>query len=163
MPRQSIYIGIDPGFSQGGISVIKGGGVSTLSFSKSTERDILDFLSGFPSSQYVCKVVIEKVASMPGQGVASTFKFGQGYGFLRGLLTALKLPYIEVMPKVWQAKFIPVTKKLEKAERKRMLKGVAQRLFPAPVITLENADSILLAYYAKHHYMAKPTKESNYG
>jgi crossover junction endodeoxyribonuclease RuvC len=35
--------------------------------------------------------VVERVASMPKQGVASTFKFGQSYGAVRGVLAALQI------------------------------------------------------------------------
>ena len=36
--------------------------------------------------------VIEKVGAMPKQGVASTFKFGKGYGGLLGVCAALQVP-----------------------------------------------------------------------
>jgi hypothetical protein len=35
--------------------------------------------------------VVERVASMPKQGVASTFKFGASYGAVLGVLAALKI------------------------------------------------------------------------
>jgi len=36
--------------------------------------------------------IVEKVHSMPGQGVSSTFKFGKGYGLVLGILGALAVP-----------------------------------------------------------------------
>lgn len=47
-------------------------------------------------------VVIEKVHSMPKQGVASSFKFGDGFGSLKGLCVGLALPFILVTPQKWK-------------------------------------------------------------
>jgi crossover junction endodeoxyribonuclease RuvC len=46
--------------------------------------------------------VIEKVGSMPGQGVSSTFTFGTGYGQLQGLLAGMGIPYELVTPQDWK-------------------------------------------------------------
>jgi crossover junction endodeoxyribonuclease RuvC len=46
--------------------------------------------------------VIEKVGSMPGQGVSSTFTFGTGYGQLQGLLAGMGIPYELVTPQAWK-------------------------------------------------------------
>ena len=46
--------------------------------------------------------VIEKVGSMPGQGVASTFTFGCGYGQLQGLLAGMGIPFELVTPQAWK-------------------------------------------------------------
>ncbi len=45
---------------------------------------------------------IEKVASMPKQGVASTFKFGKVYGTLLGIAYEAKMEVHEVVPRVWK-------------------------------------------------------------
>jgi len=49
--------------------------------------------------------VVERVASMPKQGVASTFKFGQSYGAVRGVLAALQIRTHLVAPAVWKKHF----------------------------------------------------------
>jgi crossover junction endodeoxyribonuclease RuvC len=46
--------------------------------------------------------VIEKVGGMPGQGVASTFTFGTGYGQIQGLLAGLGIPFELVTPQAWK-------------------------------------------------------------
>jgi crossover junction endodeoxyribonuclease RuvC len=46
--------------------------------------------------------VIEKVGSMPGQGVTSTFTFGCGYGQLQGLLAGMGVPFELVTPQAWK-------------------------------------------------------------
>ena len=38
------------------------------------------------------KVVIEQVSAMPGQGVTSMFNFGQSFGILKGICSAMQLP-----------------------------------------------------------------------
>lgn len=49
----------------------------------------------------VSVVVVEAVHSMPGQGVASTFKFGTGFGMILGVLAAFELPMLRVSPTKW--------------------------------------------------------------
>lgn len=46
--------------------------------------------------------VIERVSSMPGQGVASTFKFGSNYGGLLAAVQGLAIPHRLVVPRVWK-------------------------------------------------------------
>lgn len=152
MPLPTIYIGVDPGKASGGIAILEQypSKITVLPFSKLTEKDIFDRFKELTQGRRVL-AVLEKVASRPGQGVASTFRFGEGYGFLRGLLTALYIPYLEVQPRKWQSHFISGGKASDKAAHKRKLKTVAQRLFPEANITLETADAYLLAYYTKFH------------
>ena len=38
------------------------------------------------------KVVIEQVSAMPGQGVTSMFNFGQSFGILKWICSAMQLP-----------------------------------------------------------------------
>jgi len=40
------------------------------------------------------KVVIEQVSAMPGQGVTSMFNFGQSFGILKGICSAMQLPNV---------------------------------------------------------------------
>lgn len=48
------------------------------------------------------RAVIERVSSMPKQGVASTFKFGVAYGMARAAVIALEIPYALVTPTKWK-------------------------------------------------------------
>lgn len=71
-----------------------------------------------------CAAFVEKVHSMPKQGVASSFKFGAAYGTVLGTLAALEIPVHLVSPQLWKKHFrIPADK--EKA------RGLALQLFPA--------------------------------
>ena len=51
------------------------------------------------------KVVIEHVSAMPGQGVTSMFNFGQSYGILKGICSAMQLPMYFVRPAKWKKHF----------------------------------------------------------
>jgi crossover junction endodeoxyribonuclease RuvC len=51
------------------------------------------------------KVIIEQVAAMPGQGVTSMFNFGQSFGVLKGICSALQLPMYFVRPAKWKKYF----------------------------------------------------------
>jgi hypothetical protein len=68
--------------------------------------------------------VVERVASMPKQGVASTFKFGASYGAVRGVLTALQIRTHLVAPALWKKHF-----KLDSDKEKA--RALALRLFAA--------------------------------
>ena len=51
------------------------------------------------------KVVIEQVSAMPGQGVTSMFNFGQSFGILKGICSAMQLPVYFVRPAKWKKYF----------------------------------------------------------
>jgi crossover junction endodeoxyribonuclease RuvC len=68
--------------------------------------------------------VVERVASMPKQGVASTFKFGASYGAVRGVLAALQIRTHLVAPAVWKKHF-----RLDSDKEKS--RALALRLFAA--------------------------------
>ena len=51
------------------------------------------------------RVVIEQVSAMPGQGVTSMFNFGQSFGILKGICSAMQLPIFFVRPVKWKKYF----------------------------------------------------------
>ena len=51
------------------------------------------------------KVVIENVSAMPGQGVTSMFNFGQSFGVLKGICSAMQLSMHFVRPVKWKKYF----------------------------------------------------------
>ena len=51
------------------------------------------------------RVVIEQVSAMPGQGVTSMFNFGQSFGVLKGVCSAMQLPMYFVRPAKWKKYF----------------------------------------------------------
>lgn len=162
-----VYIGIDPG-QDGGLALLGGSkprcGVGgrylppcrvELTSMPPTERDIWDwiFAKSDPPEGTIF-AMIEKVHSMPKQGIASTFKFGVGYGGLRMALTAVRIPFEEVSPQAWQkALGIPRRKKTEtNTTWKNRLKAKAQQLFPKTEVILKTADALLIAEYCRRKH-----------
>jgi hypothetical protein len=91
--------------------------------------------------------VIERVAAMPKQGVSSTFKFGQSYGAIRGVLAALRIQTHVVSPAVWKRYF-----RLDSDKEKS--RSLALRTFPktpqhfARKRDHNRAEAAMLAVYA---------------
>lgn len=108
-------IGIDPGLT-GALACIIDGQLLTVedmpTFSeqrgKRTIRTVnaaavADILRDFAlANMETPTVIIERVHAMPGQGVASSFNFGDGYGVLRGVVAALSYPVQMVEPRAWK-------------------------------------------------------------
>lgn len=117
-----------------------------------TDVDLWEWLEPksvhYPSTCRPDLCILEKVHAMPGQGVTSTFKFGQSYGALRMAVIAAGLPLEEVTPRKWQPAIGVSSKKCEtKTAHKNRLKARAQELFPGLTITHATADALLLAVY----------------
>jgi crossover junction endodeoxyribonuclease RuvC len=139
----SVYtvVGIDPGWS-GGVAVISSGRAEAEGFCRMTERDILDTLKEYLMFADVC--FVERVHSMPRQGVASSFKFGHIYGFLRACVMSSDIPIYDVTPQKWQK-----TLGCLSGGDKNVTKSKAQQLYPNLKITHAIADAILIAEYGK--------------
>lgn len=139
-----ISVGIDPGQS-GSISVLYPCGAPTyFIFKDATEMDTSNFFRGLEERPEKVFAMLERVNAFPGQGVSSTWKFGQHYGFLRGMLTAHRIPFELVTPRKWQAEMGCLT-----GGDKNISKAAAQRLYPKERITHANADSLLIATYCQ--------------
>jgi hypothetical protein len=142
-----IYIGIDPGVG-GGIAAIGDGeqyvGPPRLKLKDATEHDIAAWLAYINVD--VPFAVIEAVSSSPQMGVVSAFTFGRSYGFLRGLLVGMAIPFAEVRPQKWQKAMGCMSK-----GDKNVTKAAAQRLYPGEKITHANADALLLATYCRRY------------
>jgi len=139
------FIGLDPG-KKGGAAVLsaKGRVEGYLSFFTSTEHEIGMFLR--PWKEKGAIAMLEKVHSMPKQGVRSMFTFGQGYGFLRGVMVGIDLKFYEVRSQVWMKKLNCFT-----GGQKHITREKAQQLFPEMKkdITDSIADALLIAEYGR--------------
>lgn len=149
--KRIYFIGMDPG-TKGAISIVAEDGrlLRSIRFSRHSEHETVDELRPFVQSGQAF-AVLERVGAMPKQGVSSTFKFGRSAGFLLGVLVSLRIPFDLVGPRIWQLPFITTKKNEPKTAHKNRLKARAHELFPGHVKTIvhENADSILLAEYAR--------------
>jgi crossover junction endodeoxyribonuclease RuvC len=82
-------------------------------------------------------VFIEKVHTMPKQGIASAGKFMLGFGVVLGCIAALRLPSTELTPQAWM-------KQIGMRKGKDGARARATALFPAwgPDFSPSNADGL---------------------
>lgn len=156
----TVFIGIDPGLD-GAVACICDDGYASVEDTptmnvgrgKVTKRvydsqGMVARLIAIPWDS--AHVVIEDVHSMPGQGVASTFTFGVGFGTWLGILAALKLPYDRVPPQRWKRAMLDGMGQGKDASRVRAL-----QLFPWMASDLARkkddgrAEALLMAEYAR--------------
>jgi crossover junction endodeoxyribonuclease RuvC len=97
-----IVLGVDPGLS-GALALLDNRVlVAVCDMPVMDSRVDSVTLSDVIKSWNPDEAVVEKVASMPGQGVASTFKFGMSYGAVLGVLGALQIPVRHIRPTQWK-------------------------------------------------------------
>ena len=65
-------------------------------------------------------VVVERVSAMPGQGVTSMFNFGQSYGVIKGICSAMQLPIYFISPSKWK-KYFNLIKTSKDASRAKVI------------------------------------------
>ena len=117
-----VYIGIDPG-AKGCMCLIGNGKLVFKDFDLKEDSSILKAFLDTDDTELM--VAIEKVHAMPGQGVSSSFSFGQRLGELEGMLTALQIPYELVAPKK-KKKACGIPAKSDK----KGIASVMQKLYP---------------------------------
>ena len=142
------YIGVDPGMSGSICSIDSEGTPCVVTKTDKPYKEIWDKLwwYGLEDSE----AVVELVHSMPNQGVASTFKFGESFGMLLGLMTASNIPYVKVRPSVWCKEFGLKRKEGEpNTDWKNRHKQLALELFPDADVTHATADALLIAEYCR--------------
>ena len=140
--HSKIFIGIDPG-KNGGIAYMYRGKIDA--FKCPIDSNLMAELFESISRGQMCRVIIEKVHSFPGQGVVSMFSFGQNFGRWEGILSSFSVYYEYVEPKKWQKHY--EIKEKDKKKRKLLLKELAQSVAPDLKITYAISDAILLANY----------------
>tara|TARA_B100001057_G_scaffold495425_1_gene594431 strand:+ start:1164 stop:1655 length:492 start_codon:yes stop_codon:yes gene_type:complete len=112
-----LIIGIDPGIS-GSICFFQDGIVDevvempTMTEGKKNKKQVNGSQVFNEINQRIkkidkknIKVVIEQVSAMPGQGVTSMFNFGQSFGILKGICSAMRLSLYFVRPAKWKKYF----------------------------------------------------------
>ena len=159
-----LIIGIDPGIS-GSICFFENGKIidviemPTMTEGKKNKRqvngsqiynEILKRVKNIEKKDI--RVVIEQVSAMPGQGVTSMFNFGQSFGILKGICSAMQLPMYFVRPAKWK-KYFNLIKSEKDASRTRAIE-----IFPYFSSQLSKkkdtnkADAILIASFYNETY-----------
>ena len=103
------------------------------------------------SKENIC-VVVEQVSAMPGQGVTSMFNFGQSFGVLKGICSAMQLSIHFVRPAKWK-KYFNLINTEKDASRTKVIE-----IFPYISSKLSKkkdankADAILIASFFNNTY-----------
>jgi len=123
-----MIIGIDPGIT-GGIAIIKNTDVilhkiPTIERSAKKEVDVISLYEILASCQ--ATIYIERVWSMPKQGVSSMFSFGKTFGMILATAVLTENRIILVMPKTWQK---AIHGKAKGDAKERTLKAI-KKLYP---------------------------------
>ena len=159
-----LIIGIDPGIS-GAICFFENGEVKeiiempTMADGKKNKKqingtqiynEILGRIRNFPKKDIF--VVIEQVSAMPGQGVTSMFNFGQSFGVIKGICSAMQLSTYFIRPVKWK-KYFGLIKSEKDASRTKAIE-----IFPYISSNLSKkkdankADAILIASFFYNTY-----------
>ena len=159
-----LIIGIDPGIS-GSICFLDNGKIldviemPIMTDGKKNKKqvngsqvynEITKRIKQFEKNQI--RVVIEHVSAMPGQGVTSMFNFGQSFGILKGICSAMQLPMYFVRPAKWK-KYFNLLNSEKDASRTRAIE-----IFPYFSSQLSRkkdsnkADAILIASFYHETY-----------
>ncbi len=154
-----LVIGIDPGIS-GSICFLQDGKIidviemPTMTEGKKNKKQVNGSQIFNEISERIKKsdknnvrVVIEQVSAMPGQGVTSMFNFGQSFGILKGICSAMQLPMFFVRPARWKKYFNLINSEKDASRTK------AIEIFPYFSANLakkkdsNKADAILIASF----------------
>ena len=148
-------LAIDPGVS-GGVAVAAFGKVASHAMPE-TEGDRLELIRSFKTAADIegaaCVCVLEEVNGFVGkaQPGSAMFKFGEHFGFIKGVVQALGIKLVLVRPQTWQKSFGlgTASRCASKSEWKNKLKAEAQRRFPELGVTLKTADALLILEWAR--------------
>ena len=159
-----LIIGIDPGIS-GAICFFQNGEIAdvidmpSMADGKKNKRqinsqqvfnEVSERIINIPKKEII--VVIEQVSAMPGQGVTSMFNFGQSFGVLKGICSAMQLSMYFVRPAKWK-KYYGLIKTEKDASRTKVIE-----IFPYISSKLSKkkdsnkADAILIANFFNNTY-----------
>ena len=159
-----LIIGIDPGIS-GAICFFHDGEVKdviempSMADGKKNKRqinsqqvfnEISERIGSTPKKEII--VVIEQVSAMPGQGVTSMFNFGQSFGVIKGICSAMQLSMYFVRPAKWK-KYFGLIKTQKDASRTKVIE-----IFPYISSQLSRkkdankADAVLIASFFYNTY-----------
>ena len=145
------YVGIDPGQS-GGIGVIWDD-IEAFPMPGS-EQDIVKLIANIRQKAPEIVVILEKAQAMPKQGIVSTGKYMESYGFIKGALAAMKIPFQEVRPAVWKREIL--SGEIDKRDKNTSIR-ICGRIFPQVGLILPRcrkphdgmAEALLIAEYGR--------------
>ena len=161
-----VIIGIDPGIS-GSICFFENGKIidvvemPTMTEGKKNKRQVngaqvYNEISKRinKSEKHNVRVVIEQVSAMPGQGVTSMFNFGQSFGILKGICSAMQLPLYFVRPAKWKKYFGLINSEKDASRTKAIEMFPYYSTYLSKKKDSNKADAILIAsfYYETYKF-----------
>ena len=159
-----LIIGIDPGIS-GSICFLEDGRIldvlemPTMAEGKKNKKqvngsqiynEILNKINKIQKQDV--RVVIEQVSAMPGQGVTSMFNFGQSFGILKGICSAMQLPMYFVRPAKWKKYFGLINSEKDASRTKAIEMFPYFSSYLSKKKDANKADAILIAYFYYETY-----------
>ena len=155
-----LIFGIDPGIS-GAISIFKNNkfvevlDMPTMIDGKKNKRQvngaqfahiIKEYSNGYDGEM---SVIVEQVNAMPGQGVTSMFNFGQSFGVIKGVCSALNIPIYFVRPLKWKKHFdlVKTHKDASRTKAIQIYPHISDKISRKK--DSNKADAILIASYFK--------------
>lgn len=135
-------IAIDPG-KLGAVAVLKKGArrvrvYDTPRFGDGGDYDVrtMGRLIRAEAQEARVSLALERVHSMPGQGVATMFAMGRGLGLWQGIIAAQPWPIelLMVNPEVWKKDVLMAYPKRSGPEGKMAAVAEAERLYPYLVL-----------------------------
>lgn len=161
------YVGIDPGLN-GAVGILQRPGFLFITDTPSVVvrgskkeyvlSEMVRLLEGLPKDR--THVFIERVHSMPGQGVASMFSMGMGYGLWLGIISALGLPHTKISPVSWKKDMMQGMGKEKSASvvRAAELYPEAELFGPRGKALDGRGDALLIATYGMREYGIQPAQ-----
>jgi hypothetical protein len=151
-----LIIAVDPGAS-GGVAIFNTIKKHLEIHAMPEDADLRDLLETLAATYGAAHIVcyLEQVGGFINVGGVNVgvgpamFNFGDGFGYVRGIVDTLRIRRVMVRPQVWQKGIPGLVPKMKSNLRKRALKEYAARLFPDQKVTLKTADALALLEYAK--------------
>ena len=157
-----LIIGIDPGKNGGAALIYIDQQIENVSVFRcpATPNGMVEELSSrIPVSvgKHNAYAFVEHVHAFPGQGVVSTFSFGQNLGQWEGVLASQDINVEYVGPRKWMDIY-NTPSKLTRRMRKRYLREQAEIIYPNVKMTFNISDAILIANYGKQTLLERKGK-----
>jgi len=158
----ALILGIDPGLS-GALALVD---IYTGALVDVIDVPVLALKNGREIDEYrlaaqvdqwapnLTEAWIERVHSMPGEGVSASFTFGRGYGELRGIVCANFVPLHDVGAAIWKRAMGVAGDKDESRKAASALWPSQAHRWPAKK-DHGRADACLIAVYGRRKFMAE--------
>lgn len=151
-----LILGIDPGKSGGFVALDSTGHVVHMKHDISSASCTKSVLAHLQMENMRIFAYVEKAQAMPKNGAVSMFNYGQGFGEILGVLSALAIPFELVPPSAWTKAMLSGVPASATGKQRAAL--AASRLFPGVDLRASErckvphyglVDSLLIAEYGR--------------